>query len=221
MLDTNNEIILSESDFSRKTEKLEKLLLDLKRGIQISTSKLQEQNIGNEESKCRLITNSDIEDCYIVENKEKKIVEIDMKKQKQFLITESNVIILTKSGPNFKVGITNCDNGEKYLVSNNLYALKVNDKVLQPYFLLYYLNSNAGKKLLKERSVVSKVPVLNCNDVYNLDIPVPPMDIQNQISEKMVSVINSIKAAKLMYNAGIKRLEDIDKILSSYENTGN
>lgn len=196
-------------------KKLEELLLDLKRGIQISTSKLMEQKFGKEESKCRLITNSDIEDCYITDDTDKKTVEIDLKKQKQFMITESNVILLTKTGPNFKVGITKCADGEKYLVSNNLYALKVNDKIIKPYYLLYFLNSKAGKELLKNHSVGSKVPVLTSNDVYNLEIPIPSDEIQGKISEEMISTIESIKAAKSKYKEGLQKLENIDKMFIS------
>ncbi|MCQ2240437.1 N-6 DNA methylase [Treponema sp.] len=195
------------------TMKLGDLLESLTRGVQITNSELQKQNSTTENSKYRILSNSDIEDC-LFKDTAKKISNIDMKHEK-FCVSERGVIILSKMGPTFKVGISECNDGEKYLVTNNLFILKVNKKLINPFYLLYFLNSDRGRDLLKNNAAGLNIPTLSNDDVKNIDIPVPEMDIQNSIAYEMEEALEGINTAKVMYEARRMQIRELNDTFKS------
>lgn len=67
-----------------------------------------------------------------------------------------------------------------YYVS--LALIRPNTTLLNSKFLKYVIESNLGKKELKKRTLVNAVPIkVNKDDVGKISIPVPPLEIQNEI----------------------------------------
>lgn len=209
-----------KKEYSCKTEKLGVLLDNFYRGIQIPNSELQKNLDEIDGSKFILVTNSDIEDCCI-DDSAKKIGKVDLKQQK-FVVSHSEVLLLSKMGPKFKVGITDCSDGGKYLVSSNLYALEVNKDKLEPYYLLYFLNSEAGRELLKNNSAGTNIPTLNNDDIKNLDIPFPDKKVQKKLAEEMRLTVKKIHDAKRAYKKKIQDLDDtFNNLIDSIKEKGD
>jgi type I restriction enzyme S subunit len=88
------------------------------------------------------------------------------------------------------VGKTSIFNLEdNYVFASYLIRLKTNSKLLLGEFLNYFLNSNPGQRAIKSkaRRAVSQANV-NARELESIKIPLPPLETQQKIVEKLSAV---------------------------------
>lgn len=134
-------------------------------------------------------------------------------KQKQIndLLLKDNDILLEKSGggPSQPVGriafFINPDN-RKYLFANFIQRLRANESVIVSRFLflyLYYLYKI--NVTLKFQSQTTGIRNLNLKRYFELDVPVPPMEVQQRIVERL----DAIRKAQELNDKQIELAEEL------------
>ena len=68
-------------------------------------------------------------------------------------------------------------------ISETLYAMKVNKRIILNSFLMHYLYSSYAQNQFVPKISKGSVPHLKINDLQNVIIPVPPLDVQQRIVE--------------------------------------
>lgn len=99
---------------------------------------------------------------------------------------------------------------KKVYFASELICFRANQKILSPYWLLFYLQSGAGQYQLKK--IIGDSVHLTKEKSQELQIPLPPLNIQKQIVSKIEEVFEKIdKAIELRKRA----LEETKQIFPS------
>lgn len=91
-------------------------------------------------------------------------------------------LILTKVGRPLKCTVVDAKDDEHLFVGPNLYAIRLNTDLIDPYFVKAYLESPTGQALLSRISCGVGMPVIPMRDLKEITIPVPPMSKQKAVS---------------------------------------
>lgn len=79
-------------------------------------------------------------------------------------------------------------NGEKYCLSQRLFALRPRQSDLNSGYLYYYLTSDKGKKELYDRSSGTTAQGIRQTELLKVDIPVPSLSSQEKIADILSSI---------------------------------
>lgn len=71
-------------------------------------------------------------------------------------------------------------------ISETLYAIKVDERIILSNFLMHYLYSASAKKQFVPKISKGSVPHLKVKDLQNVKVPVPPLEEQ----ERIVSILD-------------------------------
>ena len=107
---------------------------------------------------------------------------------------KNNSLILSKNGSPIKTAIATVNEGTSVLATGNLYVVELDEKKINPYFLKAFLDSDIGTTALKAVSVGSVIPNIPIEALKNMIIPLPTMDVQNNIAGKYLSVVSEINS---------------------------
>ena len=66
-------------------------------------------------------------------------------------------------------------------MSETLYGIKVDESVILPQYLMYFLYSVAARKQFEPKITKGSVPHLKVKDLLNVKIPVPSVEMQKNI----------------------------------------
>lgn len=91
-------------------------------------------------------------------------------------------LILTKVGRPLKCTVVDANDDEHLFVGPNLYTIRLNTDLIDPYFVKAYLESPTGQALLSRISCGVGMPVIPMRDLKEITIPVPPMSKQKAVS---------------------------------------
>lgn len=122
-------------------------------------------------------------------------------------------ILYTRVGSYGEAAIV--DKDQEFSIFVSLTLIKPKDYILNTY-LVYFLNSQLGKKLAKDNVSSSGVGNLNVGRVRKFPIPVPPLPIQKQIVEKLDAVFADIDKA---ISATEKNIENAESLFFSHLNS--
>lgn len=167
------------SDLHMQTRKLRELLVtDIIRGI---TAKPRQD--GDEDLKEMINIRNLVDGKVSPISLEKRDVS-GVKDISRILTLEGDVIIAVK-GSSFKAALID-SSSQNRIISSNLIALRLN-KTIKPEILVAYLNSQEGQHQLNDRSKGATIPVINPNELLEIDIPVPSEDTQSVLNEYLIS----------------------------------
>jgi type I restriction enzyme M protein len=139
-------------------------------------------------------------------------------------------ILLSKSGTIGKAGLV--QNGAVgAIAAGGTYVLRIDKNRLDPHYLLAYLDSNACRSWLNERSSGSVISHLSKSNISKLPVPVPPLQLQHRIAEqykehktdaffyltKLLSQTDSDPVAESI-NLWIRRAQKEITIIKGHEN---
>jgi|SRR5690625_571050 len=91
-------------------------------------------------------------------------------------------VILSIRGNSLKTAVVPVDD-ENLLLSQNFIGIRCNNR-LNPHFLKAYLESPLGQYLLTNKMSGTAIPTLSRKDIETLEIPLLPIEEQNQIMEQ-------------------------------------
>lgn len=109
-------------------------------------------------------------------------------------LPQKNDILLAKNGTTGVAALFTLDCEVSIYVS--LALLRCNLKLILPKFLLYYINSKFAKEQFDKGLIGVGVPNLHLSVIKNTLIPLPPLDIQNQIVKEITFRREQIKSLR-------------------------
>jgi len=135
-----------------------------------------------------------------------KIFSLDNFRNALHYMVYPNDVIITCRGTQLKI-VMIPKTIERMLITSNLIAIRPNEEII-PEFLVAYLNTKKGRKKLTANTASSTMQiVLNVSNLGDIEIPVPPMDLQKKI-------IDLIGSTEEQYQLNIK-IADTYKTISN------
>lgn len=178
------------------------------RGYQIKASEFNSISTEDkEETEYRMINVSDVEAEGLVKSELQPVIIADKRKYEKYLV-EDNDIIITAKNTTVKTAIYN-KRDYKTILTGNLIVIRVNTEKINPYYLKAFLDSELGERMIDSISTGTTVRSINPNNLKNMVIPLPSMDIQNRIAEEYKKNLKEIKELLQMYKKKIERKRNI------------
>ena len=189
---------------------LKKVIKNIIRGSQIDAKELNEIRT-YDVTPYIYLTLSNINDGIIeFENIEEYLTKIP-EKQEKFCI-KNNSILLSKIGnPPYKIAVAQIPDNKKIIASGNFAIIEVDEKKLNPWYLVAFLITDIGVKILKKAYIGSLHSSLSIKKLEDIIIPIPPMEEQEKIGKEYQKTINEIKEIKKELNDKIQITKEIFK----------
>ena len=189
---------------------LKKVIKNIIRGSQIDGKELNEIRT-YDVTPYIYLTLSNINDGVIeFENIEEYLTKIP-EKQEKFCI-KNNSILLSKIGnPPYKIAVAQIPDNKKIIASGNFAIIEVDEKKLNPWYLVAFLTTDIGLKILKKAYIASLHSSLSIKKLEDIIIPIPPMEEQEKIGKEYQKTINEIKEMKKKLNDKIQITKEIFK----------
>jgi len=118
---------------------------------------------------------------------EKKISERGLKESSAKLFPKNSVLIALTGATVGKTGILKIDSSTNQSVA----AILPNEKYFIPEFVWYFLRLNYQK--IKARAYGGAQPHIDQGDIKAIKIPLPPLEIQKQIVERLDKIVEAQK----------------------------
>lgn len=123
-------------------------------------------------------------------------------------------ILYTRVGSYGEAAVVEDD--KKFSVFVSLTLIKIDKSILNNYYLKYYLNSDAVKRLAKKSISSSGVGNLNVGTVRKFPIPVPPLPEQQRIVSILDEAFVAIAKAKANAEQNLRNAKELfDCVLNS------
>ncbi|TXJ61266.1 hypothetical protein EPJ74_03250 [Brachyspira aalborgi] len=127
-------------------------------------------------------------------------------------VCKGDLLVSTLSGSMKAIAIVEEDK-ENLIASTGFFVIKETDKDLLKYFLISILRTNLFQELLKREARGAIMSSINCNDFLNIEIPTPPIEIQqkivNEINERKQKALRLQKEAKEILENAKSKIEEI------------
>lgn len=102
--------------------------------------------------------------------------------QKDWILKKGDILFMARGARNFSVLLN--DIQEPALAAACFFIIRVSSEKIVPSFLWWYLNQSPVEKYLRTHTGRGvHMPVVRRAALENIDIPVPPLEIQNKIAE--------------------------------------
>lgn len=180
--------------------RLQDLAVKIGRGAPIMASQLDKLDT-EEDTGIGYITLTDIQDGITSENL-KHLSSIPDAYEK-YLVKDEDVV-LSKVGNPPKVGIVAGQEGHAVLATGNIFTIELDKSKIDPYYLLAFFDGPSGQVVLSESYAGTVIPNLRIQDLREIQIPVPSIDIQKKIAEEYRAALKDIVAAKKLLAKSIE-----------------
>ena len=94
-------------------------------------------------------------------------------------------------------------------INQHLTCIRLNRNVLNPLYVAYFMESDAGKKQFFAKNLSSVKAGLNFDSIRSLQIMVPPLDVQNEF----ISFVQQIDKSKFELKQSIANITALMKSL--------
>ena len=170
-MDEDNDVVLFR-DSNVKKEKI-KMLANVFRGKAVS-EKVDNGNV-------LVINIANIKDNGINYDELDAINEEERKISRYIL--ETGDVLITSRGTNVKVAVFNKQT-KICIPSSNINVIRTDSKILLGTYLMLFLESTVGMKMLKGIQRGSTIVNINYQDIEMLEVPVPPIESQKELISK-------------------------------------
>lgn len=115
-------------------------------------------------------------------------------KDERFLVQKGDLLI-SRTLP-FKIAVMP-DTGERKVLSNgNLYYIRLNQQMFDPFYVMMYLNSEAGRQVLGSFVKGVALKSLSRKDLEQVQIPRIPLEEQHALAEKYKELDRELKVLR-------------------------
>jgi restriction endonuclease S subunit len=117
-------------------------------------------------------------------------------KEKYFL-QNNDILFVSKGANNFAIEIEQSDT--KLIPSATFFVIRVDQKKIIPAFLVWYINQKEAQIYLNEKKAGTYTTNLNKQDIQDLPVKVPPLNVQKYIAQtacllnKELEILDKIK----------------------------
>lgn len=157
---------------------------------------------------------SDVKDNGVLDYNNLPLRYVKEEKIPKYQLRDSDLVVVKSSGSKKKIisgktAIFVQQKGKKVLASNFVLALRPNQKLVSPKWLLFYLNGDEVKEFIKKIIGITTYPNLKPQEYLNIEIPLPPLKIQKQIVTKIEELFEKIDKAKELRQKSQKETTEI------------
>ncbi|MGJ0455509.1 restriction endonuclease subunit S [Aliarcobacter cryaerophilus] len=124
-------------------------------------------------------------------------------------ITIYNDVLVSTVRPNLNAVAIVKSKYESILSSTGFCVLRTNNKNITPYYLFEIVKHKDFIQSLMNVAKGASYPAVSNNDILNLKISIPPLELQN----KFASIVERIEIIKEKENQKLKQLEDLHNSL--------
>ena len=160
-------------------------------GTQYTISKFKEY-ISDIRTERRILTPADIVDGIVKWDTLPFIM--DCSKFDKYAIHEGDLIITSKSSKT-KMAVVDVEPSETIIATSGMLIIRCG-KDLNPTFLMIFLESNDGKRVLKSVQKGSVITSINVKDLENITVPVPDIKFQEMAAGKYNEQLSTLFALK-------------------------
>ena len=115
---------------------------------------------------------------------------------------DENNILYSKLRPYLnKVVIPN----DKGYATSELVPLRPDNKIINRIYLAYLLRSNEFVEMIKEKVAGAKMPRVSMSDFREFNVPIPPLELQNQFA----SFVEEVDKSRLLSNHSLSLIKSI------------
>jgi type I restriction enzyme S subunit len=126
----------------------------------------------------------DLKNGIIILDSEQKRTLKDSKSLEKLKLKEKDILVAMRG--DFRSAIVHSEATE-YIINQNLVGLRLNNKIL-PEVLVIFLNSKKGQQQLTAKSTGTTVPSITIRDLLDIQVPVPPIEIQKILVDYFTSI---------------------------------
>ena len=87
--------------------------------------------------------------------------------------------------------------GQTVLANGNLYIIRLDTSRVDPHFVAAFFASEDGKAALERMVVGTAIPNLPLRNLKEIEVPVPPMERQRDVSERYQACLDEIEVLKI------------------------
>ena len=120
---------------------------------------------------------------------------------------EPGDVLLTKNGKPYKVAVF--DSNKQVIANGNLYIIRVDRNMVDPYYLKAFLESEKGLKCIISHQTESNMPMISKVELERMEIPLPNKEIRDAIALKSKQITEEILESKRLIRSN---LEEINKM---------
>lgn len=128
------------------------------------------------------------------------------------LLQKDDLLFVEGNGSPDQIGRVAIWNGEieDCVHQNHLIKARFDLKRMSPIFAMYYFISERGRSQIKKRAVsTSGLYTLSVSKIAGFEIPLPPLDLQNQFAD----FVTQVDKSKLAVQKSLEQLEILKKAL--------
>ncbi|GAA8966025.1 restriction endonuclease subunit S [Helicobacter pylori] len=132
---------------------------------------------------------------------------------------EKDDILFSGTGTIGKVSIIK-ENPNNWAIKEGIYSIKPNKKIVFPRFLMFCFENLNIQNDIKSKSFGGIVKSISMNDLQQITIPIPPLEIQQEIVkilDAFTELNTELKARKKQYEYYQNMLLDFDGIHSNHK----
>jgi type I restriction enzyme S subunit len=157
---------------------------------------------------------SDIKEGGIIDYSEVPLRWVDPQKLKKFQLQEGDLLVVKSSGSKAQIisgrtAIFENKTSRVFCPSNFLLTLRPNKEKVLPKWLWLYLNGPEAKKFVEKIIGATTYPNIRPADYLNLEIPIPPLEIQKRIVARIEELFEKIDKAKQLREKALEETEQI------------
>lgn len=192
--------MFGDVDDSKFATDIFKNLTSVNQGLQIAKSKRYKEYVDNSYE-------------YIT------IQYLNGKKDREYVVPKSENVICNKED----ILVTRTGNtgqivtGVEGVFHNNFFKVNYNKALLLKEYLYYFLNLKTTQSRIKLLAGTSTIPDLNHGDFYSIEIPLPPLELQEQFAAK----VEAIEAEKAKLQTSLEEMETLFDALMQEAFSGN
>ena len=188
---------------------LGKMCTTIFRGYQINAESLDNIITDNPEiTPYRIINISDLtNEGFIVDELTPVVIE-DISKVQKFLLEDGD-IVLTAKNTTIKCAVYEQKNNIKTILSGNLIAIRTNKKVLNPFYLKTFLDSETGKAQLSSIQTGTSIKNITPKNLEKMEVSLLPKTDQDELATKYVKKIGEVKELINKYVSVMNEIEHI------------
>lgn len=154
---------------------------------------------------------SNIQDGYI-KDELPYITKIEEKYEKYCI--KNNSLVISKMGAPIKMAVVHVDENKQVLANGNLYVIELDETKVNPYYLKAFFNSEEGINALNRIMVGATLPSIPVNELKALTIPLPSIEVQNEIALNYINTLDEIRILNLKI---VKAKNKLNQIYSESE----
>ncbi|MDU9764246.1 restriction endonuclease subunit S [Helicobacter pylori] len=128
---------------------------------------------------------------------------------------EKDDILFSGTGTIGKVSIIK-ENPNNWAIKEGIYSIKPNKKIVFPRFLMFCFENLNIQNDIKSKSFGGIVKSISMNDLQQITIPIPPLEIQQEIV-KILDAFTELKARKKQYEYYQNMLLDFNDINQNHK----